>query len=118
MKKFTKITAIVALMLVVCLSFAGCDNLGKTILSALSLDVTVNDPALVKVEDILDKKVKTESVKNGSFVYTLYTDNTACVTDYTGNDSVVSIPAESVSRTSLSRAAARSRSLLSPTPLR
>lgn len=64
MKKFTKITAIVALMLVVCLSFAGCDNLGKTILSALSLDVTVNDPALVKVEDILDKKVKTESVKN------------------------------------------------------
>lgn len=94
MKKFTKITAIVALMLVVCLSFAGCDNLGKTILSALSLDVTVNDPALVKVEDILDKKVKTESVKNGSFVYTLYTDNTVCVTDYTGNDSVVSIPAE------------------------
>ena len=52
MKKFTKITAIVALMLVVCLSFTGCDNLGKTILSALSLDVTVNDPALVKVEDI------------------------------------------------------------------
>lgn len=94
MKKITKITAIVALMLVVCLSFAGCDNLGKTILSALSLDVTVNDPALVKVEDILDKKVKTESVKNGSFVYTLYTDNTACVTDYTGNGPVVSIPAE------------------------
>lgn len=92
MKKITKITAIVALMLVVCLSFAGCDNLGKTILSALSLDVTVNDPALVKVEDILDKKVKTESVKNGSFVYTLYTDNTACVTDYTGNGPVVSIP--------------------------
>lgn len=50
-------------MLVVCLSFAGCDNLGKTILSALSLDITVSDPALVKVEDILDKKVKTESVK-------------------------------------------------------
>lgn len=80
MKKFSKIAAVVALMLVVCLSFTGCGNLGNAIISALSLDVTVDDPALIKVEDILDKTVKTESVKSGDFTYTLYTDNTACIT--------------------------------------
>ena len=46
MKKFSKIAAVVALMLVVCLSFTGCGNLGNAIISALSLDVTVDDPAL------------------------------------------------------------------------
>ena len=81
-------------MLVVCLSFTGCGNLGNAIISALSLDVTVDDPALIKVEDILDKTVKTESVKSGDFTYTLYTDNTACITGYTGSNPVVSIPAE------------------------
>lgn len=94
MKKFSKIAAVVALMLVVCLSFTGCGNLGNAIISALSLDVTVDDPALIKVEDILDKTVKTESVKSGDFTYTLYTDNTACITGYTGSSPVVSIPAE------------------------
>lgn len=94
MKKFSKIAAVVALMLVVCLSFTGCGNLGNAIISALSLDVTVDDPALIKVEDILDKTVKTESVKSGDFTYTLYTDNTACITGYTGSNPVVSIPAE------------------------
>ena len=94
MKKFSKIAAVVALMLVVCLSFTGCGNLGNAIISALSLDVTVDDPALVKVEDILDKTVKTESVKSGDFTYTLYTDNTACITGYTGSNPVVYIPAE------------------------
>lgn len=72
MKKFSKIAAVVALMLVVCLSFTGCGNLGNAIISALSLDVTVDDPALIKVEDILDKTVKTESAKSGDFTYTLY----------------------------------------------
>lgn len=94
MKKFSKMAAVVALMLVVCLSFTGCGNLGNAIISALSLDVTVDDPALIKVEDILDKTVKTESVKSGDFTYTLYTDNTACITGYTGSNPVVSIPAE------------------------
>lgn len=94
MKKFSKIAAVVALMLVVCLSFTGCGNLGNAIISALSLDVTVDDPALIKVEDILDKTVKTESAKSGDFTYTLYTDNTACITGYTGSNPVVSIPAE------------------------
>ena len=94
MKKFSKIAAVVALMLVVCLSFTGCGNLGNAIISALSLDVTVDDPALIKVEDILDKTVKAESIKNGDFTYTLYTDNTACITGYTGSNPVVSIPAE------------------------
>lgn len=94
MKKFSKIAAVVALMLVVCLSFTGCGNLGNAIISALSLDVTVDDPALIKVEDILDKTVKTESVKSGDFTYTLYTDNTACITGYAGSSPVVSIPAE------------------------
>lgn len=121
MKKFSKIAAVVALMLVVCLSFTGCGNLGNAIISALSLDVTVDDPALIKVEDILDKTVKTESVKSGDFTYTLYTDNTACITGYTGSNPVVSIPAEIDdakvvgSRTRLSKAAARSRSSYSPT---
>ena len=124
MKKFSKIAAVVALMLVVCLSFTGCGNLGNAIISALSLDVTVDDPALIKVEDIPDKTVKTESVKSGDFTYTLYTDNTACITGYTGSNPVVSIPAEidgakvSVSRTRPSRAAARSRSSSSPTQLK
>ena len=93
MKKFSKIAAVVALMLVVCLSFTGCGNLGNAIISALSLDVTVDDPALIKVEDILDKTVK-KTVKSGDFTYTLYTDNTACITGYTGSNPVVSIPAE------------------------
>ena len=84
MKKFSKIAAVVALMLVVCLSFTGCGNLGNAIISALSLDVTVDDPALIKVEDILDKTVKTESVKSGDFTYTLYTDNTACIDPCSG----------------------------------
>lgn len=94
MKKFTKITVITALLLVVCFAFTGCGSFGSAILSALSLDVTVDDPALVKVQDVLEKTVKAEGVKSGDYTYTLYTDNTACITAYSGKDTVLAIPAE------------------------
>lgn len=94
MKKFTKITVITALLLTVCFVFTGCGSFGSAILSALSLDVTVDDPALVKVEDVLEKTVKAEGVKSDSYTYTLYTDNTACITAYSGKDTVLAIPAE------------------------
>lgn len=94
MKKFTKITVITALLLIVCFVFTGCNGFGNAILSALSLDVTTDDPALVKVEDVLQKKVKTEGIKSGDYTYTLYTDNTACITAYSGKDTVLAIPAE------------------------
>lgn len=94
MKKFSKISALTALLLVVCLVFTGCSGFGSAVLSALSLDVTVDDPALIKVQDVLEKTVKTEGIKSGDYTYTLYTDNTACITAYSGKDTVLTIPAE------------------------
>ena len=94
MKKFSKISVTVALMLIICLVFTGCGSFGQAVLSALSLEVETEDPALIKVADVLDKTVKYDEIKSGNFTYTLYTDDTACITGYSGSESVLSIPSE------------------------
>lgn len=94
MKKIKKISALIALALVMCFLFTGCEGIGSIILSALSLDVKTEDPATIMVADIAGKTEKSSGNVSGDYKYTVYTDSTVCITAYTGKDSCLSLPAE------------------------
>lgn len=94
MKKIKKISALIALALVMCFLFTGCEGIGSIILSALSLDVETEDPATIMVADIAGKTEKSSGNISGDYKYTVYTDNTVCITAYTGKGSCLSLPAE------------------------
>ena len=93
MKKFKKLAVLLTLSLVMCIFFAGCEGAGSKIMSMLSLDIELDDPALVMVADLADKTVKTEKQKTkDGIIYSVYTDNTVCVTGYEGSSPILCIP--------------------------
>ena len=65
MKKIKKISALIALALVMCFLFTGCEGIGSIILSALSLDVETEDPATIMVADIAGKTEKSSGNVSG-----------------------------------------------------
>lgn len=86
------IAVIIGLTLVLSLVLSGCSADG--IMKMLAIDTDTYDPATETVADMAGKTVSKSDIKSGDFTYTLYSDGTAAITKYSGEDNILSIPAE------------------------
>lgn len=81
---------ILTLLLILLVLFCGCSK--ETLLSALSIDVDTYDPATEMVADVLGKEVAQLGLTSGTFIYLVFTDGTAAITGYSGDESVLTVP--------------------------
>lgn len=85
-----KIMSIVAVLLLVTALFSGCTK--EQVLKAFSIDIDTYDPATEMVTDVMNKTIQSENLQSGDYKYNLFTDDTAAITGYTGNNAVLNIP--------------------------
>lgn len=82
--------SVLALVLLLSVLFCGCS--ADSILSALSIDVDTEDPAIETVADVLGKEVAQSGLTSSAFTYLVFSDGTAAVTGYSGTEEVLNIP--------------------------
>lgn len=84
------VLSVLALVLLLSVLFCGCS--ADSVLSALSIDVDTDDPAIEMAADMLGKEVTQSGLMSGSFTYLVFADGTAAITAYSGTDEVLRIP--------------------------
>lgn len=82
--------SVLALLLVLSVLLCGCS--ADSILSAISIDVDTEDPAMEMVADVLGKEVTQSGLTSGAFTYLVFSDGTAAVTGYSGEEAVLKVP--------------------------
>lgn len=86
-----KITAVL-LVLVLGLSVLFCGCSSDALLNALSIETETYDPATEMVGEVLGKTVSQEGLTSGEFTYLVFSDGTAAITAWSGEDGVLHIP--------------------------